>query len=364
MHIKELRLENFRNFSAANLFPCPSLNFIVGHNGAGKSSLLEAIHLLGFGRSFRTKHSDNCIRLGESQLAAFCEFAREKKNTKIGLTRSKREGFLFSIDGERTKRIADIVRLLPVQILTPQSSDLILGSPIGRRRYIDWLLFHVEHSFQSLSSRYVSCLQQRNSLLKQFNYSQKEAFLEQDVWLQVLSTLGEQISKLRVSHVERLSEHISTLFKQFYPEFNVTLRYNQGWESGLSLFESLSKNLERDLFRGNSGRGPHKGDILFLIDDRNAAEFLSRGQLRVLTSLLLLSEVILLKQYSGKPSIFLIDDLAAELDEVSRKKFVDLLVQNEAQVFITCIHQEQMQFANHYNNKKMFHVEHDQVNEE
>ncbi|MGK0371283.1 MAG: DNA replication and repair protein RecF [Glaciecola sp.] len=364
MHIIKVRLENFRNFSAVDFSPHKNLNVIYGDNGAGKSSLLEAIHVLGFGRSFRTSKPDSFISDKQTCAAGFCEFVNEVESSKLGFTRSKQDGYLFSLDGEKTKKIADIARLLPVQIFTPQSSDLILGPPLGRRRYLDWLLFHVEHQFQSLNGRYTNCLNQRNALLKQFDFSQAEEFKKQDVWLNQLAELGESITTLRETYISRLNSEISSLYSKFSPELNVVLRYTNGWERSNSLKDSISNKVERDLFKGATSSGPHKADLQFMIDNKNAAEFMSRGQLRLLVSLLLLAEVKLLKELTGKQSVFLVDDISAELDEKTREKFITTVLEQDTQVFVTAIEKQQMSFVQTYNNKKVFHVKQNRVIEE
>jgi DNA replication and repair protein RecF len=364
MHITKIRLENFRNFSAVDFSPHKNLNIIYGSNGAGKSSVLEAVHVLGYGRSFRTTRPDTFINYDETKTAGFCEFTNKDELTKLGFSRSKQEGYLFSVDGEKTKKIADIARLLPVQIFTPQSSDLILGAPLGRRRYLDWLLFHVEHQFQMLNGRYQNCLSQRNALLKQFDYSQASEFKTQDVWLNQLAELGESITILREQYISRLNDEISALYAKFSPELNVVLRYTNGWDKNKSLKDSMSNKVERDLFKGATSSGPHKADLIFIVDNKNAAEFLSRGQLRLLVSLLLLAEVRVLKELTGKQSIFLVDDISAELDEATREKFITTVLEQDTQVFVTAIEKNQMSFIQSYNNKKVFHVKHKHVIEE
>lgn len=364
MYITQLRLTSFRNLSTVNIMPHANLNFVYGDNGAGKSSLLEAIHVLGFGRSFRTSKPDLFIQNEQLQAAGFCLFDFEGEETRLGFSRSKQDGYTFSVNGDKTKRISDMARMLPVQIFTPQSSDLILGAPLGRRRYIDWLLFHVEHSFHYLSSRYQNCLMQRNALLKQFDFKEAKKFAEQDVWLEQLADLGNSITSLRQDYISRLNTEISTLYAQFYPELNVVLRYTTGWDKNYSLLESLKSKVERDLFKGSTSSGPHKADMQFIVDGKNAADFMSRGQLRLLVSVLLLAEVKLLKELTSKPSVFLIDDIAAELDEDTREKFIASVVEQNTQVFVTAIQKEQLSFMQHYNNKKVFHVEHNHVTEE
>jgi len=364
MHITQIRLEGFRNFPSTEFFPHKNLNIIYGDNGAGKSSLLEAIHVLGFGRSFRTSRPDAFIKDQETVASGFCIFQIDNEETKLGFSRSKQDGYKFSVNGEKTKKIVDIARMLPVQIFTPQSSDLILGPPLGRRRYVDWLLFHVEHQFQNAISRYNNCLSQRNALLKQFDYTQSQQFKAQDVWLNLLADLGESITSMRETYISRLNSEISALYLKFSPELKVVLRYNTGWEKSASLLDSLNGKIERDLFKGATSVGPHKADLQFVVDGKNAAEFMSRGQLRLLVSLLLLAEVRILKELTNKPSVFLVDDISAELDESTREKFLSTVLEQDTQVFVTAIELAQLSFMQNYNNKKVFHVKQNNVIEE
>jgi len=143
MYLHKIRLENFRNLSSIDINPHQELNLVYGENGAGKSSLLEAIHILGFGRSFRTSKPDQFIQDGALSASAFCKYNDDNGDCSLGFSRSKQDGYTFSLNGERTSKITDIARQLPVQIFTPQSSDLILGAPLGRRRYIDLSLIHI-----------------------------------------------------------------------------------------------------------------------------------------------------------------------------------------------------------------------------
>ena len=364
MHISQLRLESFRNFNVVQLNPHKNLNIIIGENGAGKSSLLEAIHILGYGRSFRTSKPDTFIQNSQPITSAFCKFSLQEQAYSLGFSRSKSDGYKFSVNGEKTKKIADMARILPVQIFTPQSSDLVLGPPVGRRRYIDWLLFHVEQKFHYVNSRYQNCLQQRNALLKQFDFRQVDSFNSQDVWREQLADLGNSITELREAYISRLNDEISALYRKFYPEIKIVLRYNIGWEKATSLADSLQAKVERDIFRGSTSSGPHKADLQFYVDDKNAAEYLSRGQLRLLVSILLLAEVKLLKEITNKPSVFLIDDISAELDESTREKFLNEVLQQDTQVFVTAIEEKQMSFMQNYNNKKVFHVKQNHVFEE
>lgn len=364
MHITQLRLDHFRNFPEITIDPSASFNLFYGLNGAGKSSLLEAIHILGYGRSFRTNKSNTIIQNEFDSATSFCRYAGADGEQVLGATRSKSDGFTFNVNSEKTKRISDLAKVLPIQIFTPQSSDLILGPPMLRRRFVDWLVFHVEHSFIYSSKSYTSALEQRNALLKQMYKKGPKAFLEQDVWSPMIARHGEIITEFRKSYLNALNAQLKGLYSQFKPDVEIDLRYNPGWDKDLSLQDALGVKTEKDLIRGSTSSGPHKADIQFIVNGRAASEYLSRGQLRVLVSLLLIAEVRLLKEYTGKSCIFLVDDIAAELDVDTREFFLDTIVAEDAQVFVTAIEKDQLSFAAKYNNKKVFHVKHNRVQEE
>ncbi|GLR71264.1 DNA replication/repair protein RecF [Agaribacter marinus] len=367
MHINQLRLTNFRNFSQLDLSPSPTINFIYGANGAGKSSILEAIHVLGFGRSFRTNKPNSIINASETNVESATVFSNyEALDTthKIGFSRSRQDGFTFNIDGEKSVRVGDIVRKVPVQIFTPQSSELIVGSPSLRRKYIDWLLFHVEQSFYLANSSYTKVLKQRNAFLKSTNVTGIGNTDFFDSWLPQLENFGLRIDAHRKSYINDLNKELITLYAQFRPEINVEIRYNQGWDKDSSLSEALNTKLERDLIRGFTSVGPHKADLVFLVDGKPASEFLSRGQLRVFVSLLLIAEVKLLKRKTNKNTIFLVDDISAELDDATKEFFLDKAVEDSTQLFVTAIEKDQLSFIEKYKNKKVFHVKHNSVFEE
>jgi DNA replication and repair protein RecF len=364
MRISELRLDHFRNFLELHIRPSSSFNLIYGDNGAGKSSLLEAIHLLGYGRSFRTNKPNTLIHSDFHTATSFCRFQQDGEQQSLGASRHKDDGFLFNVDGEKTRRVSDIAKILPIQIFTPQSSDLIVGAPMLRRRFIDWLVFHVEHSFYAASNAYANALLQRNALLKLCGTLGTKRFIEQDVWSPMVLRHGNIITDLRNHYLKALELQLKRLYSEFRPDVEVELRYNQGWESSNSLEESLYHKLDRDLFRGTTSSGPHKADIQFFLNGKLASEYLSRGQLRVLVSLLLIAEVRVLKEKTNKSCIFLVDDIAAELDTTTREFFLDTIVAEETQVFVTAIEKQQLSFAEKYKNKKVFHVKHNSVNEE
>jgi DNA replication and repair protein RecF len=358
---------NFRNFSQAQIFPNPRLNIIYGQNGAGKSSLLEAVHLLGYGRSFRTTKANSMLKHDEQELVVFAEVEDQVEEVikKIGCSRHRKNGYTFKIDGESGFKLNQLVKQVPVQLFTPQSSDLILGSPGDRRKYLDWLLFHVEQSFSSTSSNFNKVLSHRNAILKKLKTKDlSTSVLDLNYWDDQFCALGEALNEVRKQYTKAINVETQSICEQFLPEFKVEISYNAGWDLSRSLKQELENKKDRDIQYGFTNNGPHKGDLIVKADGNLASEVLSRGQLRLLVSMMQLAHMRMFSKARSQSLIYLIDDIAAELDISARKRFIDLLLSTDTQVFVTAIEKNQFDFMNDYNDKKVFHVEHDQVNEE
>lgn len=363
MILDKVHLTKFRNFETVQFFPSPSLTIITGKNGSGKSSLLEALHYLGFGRSFRTSKHQSVIKHENDAFTIFASCQNDDgKEFKIGLSRGHGEQFKCSVNGEHFKRLSDLVSLLPVQLFTPQSTDLVIGSPSERRRFCDWGLFHVEHSYSELIKSYSKVLRHRNALLKDYNGQSSQH--DSGYWDQQLVLLGERIDALRSEYISRLIPIFESTCLQFLPEFSVEISYYKGWERDSDLSQSIRKKMSYDIKVGYTSVGPHKADLRFKVNKTQAQEVLSRGQLRMAVAALQLAQTKLFTLETKRHSIFLLDDIGAELDAEKRERFIDGLLETNTQVFVTAIEQEQLEFVNKYKDKKLFHVEHCNVNEE
>ncbi|MGK0251575.1 MAG: DNA replication and repair protein RecF [Cocleimonas sp.] len=362
MKLDLVQIHNFRNLEDVAFSPCHNLNFLIGDNGSGKSSLLEAIHYLGFARSFRSSKHKNIIQHEHSNFVVFCELIDNGRRTKLGLSRANDDTFSLSIDGIKSLKVAEFVSRIPVQIFTPQSSDLLIAAPKLRRRYLDWLLFHVEQSFYGKANNYQKVVKHKNALLRKGSLGNSD---QTKFWDQQFVVLGEELSEYRNNLLDlSLRPLILANLQCFLPEFCFEISYYKGWEKDLSLEQSLQKNEEKDRRNGFTSVGPHKADLRININGVVAHEVLSRGQLRMLVAALQLAQTQHLFTHNGKTSVFLLDDVGAELDALKREVFIDELLASNAQLFVTAIERQQLGFIDKYNDKKMFHVEHGQVREE
>ena len=362
MKLDTVQIRNLRNLQNVILKPSHCANFIIGINGSGKSSILEAVHYLGFGRSFRTSKHKHVIQNQAESFTVFCECTEQDSNYRLGLSRHIDDSVNVSINGLKSNKISELASKLPVQIFTPQSSDILLGAPKLRRKYLDWCLFHVEHSFLICSNSYAKLLKHNNALCRKHQAGYADP--QRRYWSEMLAKFANELTEFRIQMMSRLIPLITSNLTHFLPEFYVEISYYRGWEKGLSISEALEKSADRDYKNGFISVGPHKADIRFKIDGKPAHEVLSRGQLRMLVAALQLATTQCLMSYTEKTCIFLLDDVGAELDAAKREVFIDKLLESNTQLFVTAIEKHQLEFIDKYQNKKMFHVEHGQVREE
>lgn len=369
MRLQKLKISSFRNLSSVNLDGLTDLNIFYGVNGSGKSSLLEAIYHLGFGRSFRTNAHHQLISQDAEQFSLFAigqSLTNSASPTDIcvGISRAKSDQVKLKINGKPIKRLSEIAKLFPIQIYTPQSSDVLTGSPTGRRKLLDWGLFHVEHDFAQDSTNFAVILKNRNSLLRK--YRDTPAALREQIgfWDEQFIYFAKKIDQSRSAYTSDLKSFLEPILTRMLPEFEFDIEYSQGWDNQIQIEQLLQSRLNRDISLGYTSSGPQRADLKVMCSGANASERLSRGQLRLLSAAIMLAQNQHLVSKSDRIPIVLLDDLSAELDVNSRRLLVEKLIDSNSQLFMTAIELEQLAFLNNYNEKKVFHVEHGQISEE
>lgn len=347
MAIRQLSLTDFRNLRSTTLDFDPRVNLVSGPNGSGKTSLLEAIHVLCQAHSFRTQHLKQCVQHGKTSLLLFGRFA----DFKAGLARSDRK-LEIHVNGESIKRRSELVRRVPVQVVNADSFQLIEGSPQRRRAFIDWCLFHVEHGYTQIWSDLRHALRQRNRLLK----SRQDLKLL-DYWDEHLVAPSLQLHDMRRERCEVLQEMLREEFSGLLEGIPVELEYRRGWSADLDLAQALTQQRGRDITSGFTNPGVHRDDLLITSKGHKASEVLSRGQCKRLCLALLLASLKLVGKATGKRIILLVDDLHSELDEDARARIYRQLDELDLQLFVSNIDGS---FPEGLKAKefKMFHVEH------
>lgn len=361
--IQSLAITQFRNLDSAQLEPGPGINLIVGANGSGKTSLLEALSVLAHGRSFRTHKFRRLINHNHHDFTLFSQLqSAEGLVHRLGIQRSSNGAVSIKIDGKPAYSATELAEMLPLLVMNANSFQLLEGSSKYRRQFFDWLVFHVKHSFKNAWKGYVRCVKHRNTLLRRGKISTSEL----RPWDAELVQLAEVINGCRTEVFSDFQqEYIKRLeaFKFNDDSLDFSLDYYPGWKVGEEdLQTQLDQSLERDLKLGYTTLGPHKSDIKISIGKIPAVEKLSRGQQKSVITTLYLSAASVFSSVTGRQPVFLLDDLPAELDRDNLRIVGDAVEALNSQVFVTAIEPEAItsvwETGREERPFKLFHVEH------
>jgi DNA replication and repair protein RecF len=296
------------------------------------------------------------LRHGSDTLQVMAKvISTQGREIALGLERS-RDSLMLRAAGKRVHRASELAQWLPAQIVHPDSHQLISGGPKGRRRFLDWGVFHVEPGFQTVWRRYDKALKQRNAALR------SRSPVDQ-AWNSELSTSAAEIDRMRGGYVEELRAIVPEFIKAMMERVEFELQYYPGWDqSHHSLQQELAQTLARDRKRGFTCSGPHRADLIFNHQGQRAVEVISRGQQKMLVVALFLAQAELLTRKTGRSSVLLFDDLAAELDQEHRQKALEVLERMAVQVFITALDKDVVRPSTGID-VKWFHVEHGRLAE-
>ncbi len=332
MRITRLEITCFRNLSRVAMDLGPGLNTFYGDNGAGKTALLEAVHLLCRGRSFRTQQSRGVIQHGAEQLVvrAVIREALSGARTTLAVSKNQRARTELRLNGQAERRLSRIARITPIQVMLPDIAELVFGAPSRRRSWLDWGVFHVKPDYLPLLRRYLRAVRQRNALIRD---GADRALI--DPWSQEAAELGVAVSREREAYLRRLDPYFQNVLDDLAPELTVELVYRQGWPREQALHKVLGESGPREVKYSSTPWGPHRADVLLGVEAGTAAAVLSRGQGKMVASALQIAQAALLADQEQRTSVFLIDDAGAELDAAHNRRFFDVLDRVGGQVLAT-----------------------------
>jgi DNA replication and repair protein RecF len=365
MSIAQLSVLNFRNLVNDNISFHPNLNLIIGENGSGKSSILEAVFFLGHGKSFRTTKVDNIVSHQQSQ---FVVNIKDNLNSRLGISRDLSTSLLnIKVDGVRLKKLSDLAVNIAVQIVTPESFKLFFGGPKERRRFIDLGLFHVKHDFSIQWRNFTKLHKQRNACLRN-KISQQELHY----WSESFCQHSENISIARLEYIETLQKELATWLAILLPSLkdSIEIHYQRGWSAKKELAQVLFENEEKERQYGYSIAGAHKFDIKFTMHKQPLDMVISRGQQKLFLLALTFAQSKMIEKVKRVKPILLIDDIGAELDINSRKALAVAIGKLDCQVIVTAINKTDLEplilqsITKNNENYKMFHVKHGEISVE
>lgn len=356
--LSQLVISNIRNLEETSLNFGPRFNVFIGSNGSGKTSLLEAIYLLGAGRSFRARSVQQVIAFGAEQCLVRAKLSEHLDygagGVWLGVERGVNGDAQYRVGEQNEKSSAELTRLLPVQLIDVNSTSLLEGGPNCRRQFIDWGVFHVEHTFLDNWRLMRRALEQRNASLKR---KQKPSA----VWDEAFVKYSTIVDEARRGYVDKFMAIFTSMLQEMLGMTGVSLLYLSGWGQDRTLSAALEATANIDLAYGYTNRGPHRADLEILQHGRPVKAVLSRGQLKIFTCIMLLARAKLLEK--ERSSIFLIDDLHAELDTKSCSLIVDAINAMDCQAFITGIEAELLSARLQACETRMFHVEQGRISE-
>ena len=349
MYVDQLVLTDLRCFEALKLVPSRSVNVLLGDNGSGKTSILEALYVLSHGRSFRAGGGAAAlIRRGQTACTVHAVLGGAQQR-RLGLTRTAHT-WRARIDGQPAVRLSALLGLCPVICVEPGSQALIVGPAELRRRFLDWGVFHVEPGFVDVWQRHRRALQQRNALLRTAVDDR-----QMRIWEQHLAQAGQELDVLRRAYLERWREPLTRYLSRWLPELGAPqYQYQRGWAAASELDTALRSTRDRDRVMGFTRAGPQRADWALTFSRAPERHQLSRGQTKLVALACMLAQFEVYRSVRGDAPVLLLDDLASELDRAHGERVLDQVLGCGAQVWISgTTFPWQRQFS-----ARVFHVEH------
>ncbi len=333
MLISSLKLKNFRNYSNFKLKFDPGGALIVGANGIGKTNLLESISYFAFGKSFQTSRDLELINFSKAFFRIEAEFVIQNKSHffEAASDRSKK---IIKINKVNIARISELYKYLKVVYFSPNDIEIISGSPVFRRSFIDQAISQYSFEYIQALRTYKRILKQRNALFKT-DYSSKE----KRVWDEQFAQIGTNIIKLRLKYLKNFIPLLEKYYEDISgnkEELNACYKYSFPNDND-DIFDNLMDHLlrieEQEKHQERSLAGPHLDDIDIFIDSHSARSFSSHGQKRSIAIAMRLVQTELIKNKDNDTPILMFDDVLADLDKQRAKRIVEML-KGKHQIFI------------------------------
>lgn len=343
MRVKAIKLFNFRNYSSLNIDFATNFNIIYGDNAQGKTNILEAIFLCASGRSHRTSKSVDMVKMGNNIFYIKLHISRDESDCIIEISFDNQEKRIIKINEIPIKKIGNLMGQFNAVLFSPEDLLIIKEGPSERRRFVDITLSQLRPAYFYDLQQYSKILTQRNSLLKEIQV--KKSLLDTiEVWNKKLAEVGAKIiksrydftielSKIAKQRHSNLTDGMENLDFKYVPAISIE-RNNDVKEIENNFIKILEQSLTREIIRGTTITGPQRDDYEFYLNDCNIKLYGSQGQQRTAILSLKLSEIEIMKAYTGEFPVLLLDDVMSELD-IKRQQYL-LNELKDIQTFVTC----------------------------
>lgn len=334
MHLKSLLLKNFRLYEEAVFSFSPQMNVICGPNARGKTTILEAIHCLMTGKSFRTAQTSDLIRKGASFFFIEGVFVKNGVEHRIKFSSDGKERRIY-FNSTQCQSAINLLGLLQGVVMTPDDASLVKGAPAGRRQFLDLQIAQADPLYVHYATRYNRAMRQRNCLLK----AKQSASIE--TWEQEMAAAAAYMTEHRSQAIKDLQFIGSPLHQTLSGNQEMlSLKYERSAPDAATaqlrdyFIHLFQKNRRRELDFGTTLYGPQKDDVGIYLNEQEARYFGSEGQQRCSVAALKLAEWVRLKDQCQEAPLMLIDDVGLSLDSGRKERLFDHLRGME-QVFLT-----------------------------
>ena len=333
MYIESLQLNNYRNYNELNMSFDKNTNILYGDNAQGKTNILEALYMAATTKSHRGSKDREIIKINEDEAHIKLYIKKSDNTHRIDMHLRKNKNKGIAIDSIPIRRSTELFGLLNVIFFSPEDLAIIKNGPSERRRFLDLELCQISRLYYQNLSSYHKVLNQRNNLLKQLIYN-KGLSDTLDVWNKQLVDFGSKIINERNNFIDMLNEIIKDIHKKLTSgKESLVIVYDKNVETE-DFEKTLNDRLDKDLNYCSTQTGPHRDDVIFMVNGMDARKYGSQGQQRTIALSLKMAEIQLVKKIIRDNPILLLDDVMSELDSSRRQALIEEI--RDIQTIITC----------------------------
>ena len=362
MIVESVELKDYRNYDFLDMKFNENVNIIYGDNAQGKTNILESIYMCSTSKSHRGSKDKEIIRFGQDESHIKLNVIKHDMRYRIDMHLKKNKSKGIAVNGIPIKKAVELFGIINIVFFSPEDLNIIKEGPSERRRFIDMELSQLDKIYLSNLVNYNKVLNQRNKLLKDLSYMPSEQLMQTlDIWDMQLIRYGKLIIKGRENFIERINEIIREIHSKLTGGTEILQLSYVPFVNENEFENKLKESREKDIKYKSTGTGPHKDDLIFLINGNDVRKYGSQGQQRTAALSLKLSEIELVKLVIKDTPVLLLDDVLSELDS-NRQNFLINSI-GDIQTVVTCTGLDEF-INNRININKVFKVTNGNVSEE
>lgn len=332
MYIKEIKLENFRNYDFEKIQLNKGNNIFFGDNAQGKTNILEAIFVGGLGKSFRTNKEKELIKENKDIAKVEIKFFKNNREEKINFEINNKKSFF--INDIPIKKLSEIIGKINLVLFTPEDIEILRNEPMRRRRFLNIMISQLRPLYIHILAQYNKSLEQRNNYLKQVKFDNKSK-INLEIWDEQLVKFGIKIYEYRKEFIEKINKKIKAIhLRTTENKETIEIKYKTNINNLEQYTRKMKENQELDISKGFTAIGIHRDDFEIYINGKNVAIYGSQGQQRSSIISLKLAEAEVVYEEIDDYPVIMLDDFMSELDKKRTKGFIENIKNN--QVLITC----------------------------